>query len=339
MYKREDKMLAKEQKRLQRLLPILAGMVFVLAFPFLATAVGNTYAITLGCYVQLYFIAISGYDILFGYCGQINMGLAGFYAIGAYGSAILHAYCNVPIVFSMIIASVISCIIGAILAFPCSKLQFHFLTLATIAFGNIVNQILSHSPGGITGNFKGMYTERPMIFGFSLSSSTAYYFFGLVMVAVFIFIKYRVVHSKMGRAFCAIRDNVRAANGMGIDVRLYKVIAFSVCAFFMGFAGSMYAHLVCFISPDTFLQKQSVLFLTMLIFGGTTSFGGPLVGVLSLMLITESIRSMTGYQTLVYGVIIILVVVLLPKGVYGELRGLIEKLIQKRNSSDIRETI
>lgn len=327
------------QKKQKNILPILGGIVLVIAFPFLANAVGYTYAITLGCYVELYFIAVSGYDILFGFCGQINMGLAGFYAIGAYGSAILHAYCGVPIVLSMIIASVAACVVGAILAYPCAKLQFHFLTLATIAFGNIINQILSHSPGGITGNFNGMYTQRPEIFGFKLTSNMSYYFFGLVCVAVFIFIKHRVVHSKMGRAFSAIRDNVKAADGMGINVRLYKMLAFAICAFFTGFAGSMYAHLVGFLSPDTFTQKQSVLFLTMLIFGGTTSFGGPLIGVVSLMLITESIRAFTGYQTLVYGVIIILVVVLLPKGVFGEILQLKEKLRTKKNQSADREAV
>ena len=317
------------QRKKNYLLPAAGATVLVLAFPFLANAFGYTYAITLACYVQLYFIAVSGYDVLFGYCGQINMGLAGFYAIGAYGSAILNEYGNIPIILSMIIASVASCVVGAILAYPCGKLQFHFLTLATIAFGNIINQILSHSPGGITGNFNGMYTQRPSLFGFDMTSTTSYYFFGLVCVIIFAVIKYHVVHSKLGRAFSAIRDNVKAADGMGINVRLYKVIAFAICALFTGFAGSMYAHLVGFISPDTFTQKQSVLFLTMLIFGGTTSFGGSLIGVVALMLVTESIRTLTGYQTLIYGVIIILVVILLPKGVFGELIGLKNRFAKK----------
>lgn len=317
------------QRKKNYLLPVAGASVLAVAFPFVASALGSTYAITLACYVQLYFIAVSGYDLLFGYCGQINMGLAGFYAIGAYGSAILHEYWNIPIIFSMILASIISCVVGAVLAFPCGKLQFHFLTLATIAFGNIINQLLSHSPGGITGNYNGMYTQRPSIFGFDLTSSTSYYLFGLICVVIVAAIKYRVVRSKLGRAFSAIRDNVKAADGMGINVRLYKVIAFAICALFTGFAGSMYAHLVGFISPDTFTQKQSVLFLTMLIFGGTTSFAGSLIGVVALMLVTESIRTLTGYQTLIYGVIIILVVILLPKGVFGELVGLKNRLVKK----------
>lgn len=324
-------------KKNKKYLPAAGAAALLIALPFVAQAMGLIYAITLACYVELYFIAISGYDILFGYCGQINMGLAGFYAIGAYGSAILNAYCGIPIVWSMIIASVISCLIGAILAWPCARLQFHFLSLATIAFGNIVNQLVSHSPGNITGNYNGMYTGRPVIFGQVLSSGISFYFFGLVCVVVFVWIKYRVVHSKMGRAFSAIRDNVKAADGMGINVRLYKVLAFSICAFFVGFAGAMYAHLVGFISPDTFVQKQSVLFLTMLIFGGTTSFGGPLVGVLSLMLITESIRSLTGYQTLIYGIIIIFVVILMPKGVYGELMAFKDKTLIRKNKANARE--
>lgn len=294
----------------------LAGIAVLVLFPLLMNGINFSYAILLACYIELYFIAVSGLDLLFGYCGQINMGLAGFFAIGAYGSGMLHNFLGIPVLFSMIIAAIIAAFVGALLAYPCSKLQFHFLTLATIAFGEIVNQLLSHSPGGVTGNFNGLFSDKVSIFGYELKSYTSFYIFGLICVAVFSLIKHNIVKSKIGRSLEAIRDNSHAANGMGIDVRKYKILAFGASALFTGFAGGMYMHLVGFVSPDTFTQKQSVMFLTMLLFGGVNSFGGSVLGVVLLTLLTEIMRNFTGYQTMIYGALILIVVLVIPGGVY-----------------------
>ena len=314
-----------------KLLTALIGIAVLLALPFVMQGIGYSYGIYILCIAELYFIAVSGCDILTGYCGQVNMGVAGFYAIGSYGSGILHKYCGVPAVLSMIIAAVLAAVVGIILAYPCSKLQFHFLTLATIAFGEIVNQLVAHSPNMITGNYNGFYGEKLSIFGYKLNSNIKFYFFGLVCVALFILIKHRIVHSKIGRALCAVRDNVKAADGMGINVKTYKVIAMAASALFTGFAGGMYMYLVGFISPDSFTQKQSVMFLTMLIFGGVTSFGGSVIGVVAIMLLTELMRSFTGFQTLLYGALILLVVLLIPGGVYGTIQNLRKKAVSHRS--------
>lgn len=313
-----------------KILTAAVGIALLLALPFVMQGIGYSYGIYIACMAELYFIAVSGCDILTGYCGQVNMGVAGFYAIGAYGSGILHKYCGVPAVLSMVIAAVLAALVGIILAYPCSKLQFHFLTLATIAFGEIVNQLVAHSPNMITGNYNGFHVEKLSIFGFKLNTNIKFYFFGLICVALFILIKRRIVHSKIGRALCAIRDNVKAADGMGINVKTYKVIAMAASALFTGFAGGMYMYLVGFISPDSFTQKQSVMFLTMLIFGGVTSFGGSVIGVVAIMLLTELMRSFTGFQTLLYGALILLVVLLIPGGVYGTLQNLRKQAAARR---------
>lgn len=305
-------------------------IALVIAFPFIASGLFNTiYIIQLACFFGLYLIAVSGLDILFGYSGQISLGHAAFFCIGAYGSVMLRDYTGLPVLVTMILGSVLATLLAALIAYPASKLVFHFLSLATIAFGEIIYQFVAQSPGKITGNFTGYFTETVSIFGYKLNTNTKFYFFTLICVVIFLIAKRNIVNSRVGRALIAIRENSHAANGMGINVRKYKVIAFAVSAFYTAYAGGMYAHFVRFISPDTFTQKQSILFLTMLLFGGTSSMMGPIIGTLSVQMFNEVLRSAERYQLLIYGILLLIVILALPGGIYGELLKIKEKVVMK----------
>jgi branched-chain amino acid transport system permease protein len=133
----------------------------------------------------------------------------------------------------------------------------------------------------------------------------------------------------MGRAFIAIRENSHAADGMGINVRRYKVIAFATSAFYTGFAGAMYAHLLLYISPDSFMTTESIMFMTMLLFGGSSSLLGPIFGVATILLLNEALRSAQQYQMLIYGILLLIVIVLFPGGVYGMIKSLQHKIMEK----------
>lgn len=279
----------------------------------------KSYSLMLCCLIEIYVIAVSGLDLCFGYCGQISMGHAAFYAVGCYTSAILSNSFGINPFLTTIIGACLAALIGAALAFPASKLVFHFLSMATVAFGEIMYQFLIHSPGKITGNFQGIYADYYSFFGFELSSYRVWYYFGLALMALFLLAKWYLVHSKTGRAFTAIRENKDAAEGMGVNVRGYKVMAFATSAFFTAFAGGLYMHLFCYVHPDMFQQKQSVLFLTMLLFGGSGSLIGPIVGVVSIELLIENLRFLQDWQQLVYGVLILIVVVVIPGGIWGTL--------------------
>ena len=297
----------------------IAIVAFVL-LPILFMALKFSYGILICCLIQIYIIAVSGLDIVFGYSGQISIGHAAFYAIGAYCSGMLHNYLGIPALISIVLGAIVSALIGALLAYPASKLVFHFLALATIAFGEIVYQLITHSPGGITGDFRGLFSDSINLFGFKLNTNMRFYYFGLVCVVLFLIIKQSLVKSKVGRAFIAIRENTHAADGMGIDVRKYKVLAFSSSAFFTAFAGGLYMHFALYLSPETFVQKQSILFITMLLFGGTASALGPVVGVVAVMVLTEMLRSFQDYQMLIYGILMLIVIVGIPGGLYGAFR-------------------
>lgn len=315
---------------------MLALVGACLVFLALCGVFGKSYPVLIMCYLEIYIIAVSGLDILFGYCGQISMGHAAFYAIGAYGSGLLHNYFGIPVLLSMLIAVVLAAVIGALLARPASRLTFHFLSLSTIAFGEIIYQLISHSPNNITGNFRGLFTDPISFFGIQLNNPYYYAYFGFTCMVLFLLAKSYIVDSKLGRSFMAIRENTHAANGMGINVRKYKVMAFTISAVFVSFAGAMYIHLVGYVSPDTFTQKQSVMFITMLLFGGTACLSGPIIGSCFVLLLTELLRGLQSYQMLIYGALMLIIIVAMPGGLKSgldEIRDRYRSVRREKNSA------
>ena len=322
------------QKSLTRvLLENLGPLAVALVIPIVFSAMGFPFGITISIFIMLSIIIASGMDILFGYSGQMSMGHAGFYAIGAYGSALISIHFGVPVILSLLISPVLAAAIGALLALPAAKLRFHFLALATIAFGQIVFQLVLQSPGGITGDAIGMRVPRLELFGIRLDMMgdlNATYYFVLFAVVIMLVAKTNIVRSRVGRALLAIRENPHAADGMGINVRKYKIIAFAVSAFFVALAGSIFAHIVGWISPDGFRDTQSVLFVTMLLLGGTASKWGPVVGAGVIIILQEQLRPLANIAVLIYGCILLFVIWLMPGGIVGTVQSLFTWLRKSR---------
>ncbi len=316
-------------------LPLVGGMAIGLcALPFLVRMVaGNQYPLLIMCIMLIYVVAVSGLDILFGYSGQISLGHAAFFTLGAYTTGLLNMYFNLPLYLTIPAGAVLAAGIGALLAYPASKLKFHFLSLATVAFGEITYYFLYTSPGGFTHDFKGI---NVVSISFLNEDYLKWYFFLLAIVILVLLAKTSLVNSRVGRAFIAIRENTHAADGMGINVRKNKVIAFAVSAFLTGLAGALYVHLIKYISPETSMQKQSVLLLTMLLFGGTASLFGTILGVVSIEILMECIRPLQEYQMLFYGILLLVVIVALPGGIYGGIKDLITGIRRKHAARKIK---
>ena len=268
-------------------------------------------------YVCIYTIAVTGLDILFGYTGQVSFGHAGFYAIGAYGSTLLSINLGIPPILSILLGAVLALLFGILIAFPASRLVKHFLSLLTIAFGQMVYTYivgaswLTRGPSGITG------IPKVTLFGYSFKGYQSYFWLVLVAVLLVLLAKRNIINSRIGRAFIAVRENPHAAAGMGINVAKYKIMAFGISAFLAGMAGAFYAHMVGFISPDTFTGTQSNMFMTMLLFGGIATIPGSLIGAAIITVITELLQSFASAQTLVYAGFILVVLFYLPNGVVG----------------------
>ncbi|MCD2493656.1 branched-chain amino acid ABC transporter permease [Lacrimispora sp. NSJ-141] len=328
----------KNNLKSMKLIKCLIAVVIALLVP--AALGGSSYLCLIASFVTIYIIGASGLDVLFGYSGQISMGHAAFYAIGGYGAGLMSKYLGIPLFISMFLAAAIAAVIGALLAFPASKLKFHFLSLATIAFGEIVYQMACHSPNKITGDFNGFFSSKLSIFGLKLDTNIKFYFFGVACVVVFLLVKQMIVKSRTGRAFVAIRENTQAAEGMGVNVRKYKIIAFAISAFFVAFAGSMYLGLVGYLHPDMYLQKQSVLFVTMMLFGGSASLAGPVIGAISIEIILEGLRTFEEYQMLIYGILLLVVIVAMPGGIVGAARdikaGFLRRKAKKQAGKEVQ---
>ena len=320
------------QKNIKKLsAAVILGLVALVPFMMEKNIIfrQNKYFYVLICLIGIYSIATSGLDILFGYTGQISFGHAGFFCIGAYGSVLLShkswgisllGVSPLPPIVSILIAGLIAAVIGALLAVPASKLVFHFLSLLTIAFNQIMLLFVANFPQ-LTNGYVGI-TGIPMIQIFGIDFSTRkskfmYFYLVLFFLAVLLILKQNLVHSRVGRGLIAIRENTMAANGCGVNLKKYKIISFAISAFYVGIAGALYAHMIGFISPDTFVQNTSVIFITMLLFGGSGNLVGPVLGAMVITFIQEGFQALANYRMLIYGTVLLLLILYQPTGIAG----------------------
>jgi branched-chain amino acid transport system permease protein len=217
-------------------------------------------------------------------------------------------------------------IFGVIVAFPASKLVKHFLSLMTIAFGQMVYMFVN-STSRLTGGAGGISGIPPLsLFGIRVIKKSSFFVVSVIILTLILIVKNRLINSRTGRAFIAIKENVQAAQGLGIDIRNYKVLAFAISSIMSGLAGALYAHLVGFISPETFNAAQSTLFMTMLLFGGIGTLAGPVIGATVLIFIKEFFQGLATYQILVYGIFILIVLFFFPNGSVGIFNGIRKKI-------------
>jgi len=289
-------------------------LLIILLFTLPILFKSSQYFLLLACIIGIYIIVVSGLDILVGYSGQISIGHAAFYAIGAYASVILNVRLGINVWFSIVLGGIITVLMAVCIAIPSVKLVHHFLAMLTIAFGEVINAIIVNwreVTGGHTGL---MNIPPPKIGSLIFDNNFSYFYIVYIFVIIFLISKQRIVHSRTGRALKAIRESEIAADGLGINIRFYKVLAFSVSAFYAGFAGGLYAYLINFISPQTFTLDQSIIFLTMVLLGGSGSFMGPIIGSIVLTLIIEYLQIISYYQTLVYGLFLLIIAMYFPSG-------------------------
>ena len=319
-------MKALSQTKVQRTIAILV-VACVALYPVAFS--GSIYMHLILCTLGIYVIVNTGFDILFGYSGQISLGQAGFYAIGAYFSAIL-SKAGLPVVLSMLLAATIAAVVGYVLAIPCSKLVHHFLAIVTIGFGEIVRLLALNGPTKLTGGANGIGAIPPVsLFGIKLTTNAMYLYFVLALALLFLIIKHRIVDSRVGRAMQAIKCNPDASEAFGMKLSRYKAMAFTIAAFYAGIGGALYAHLVRFVSPESFSADQSSMFLVMILVGGMGTFCGPIIGSLLIIVVTEFLQQFGTYQMLIYGALIIFVLFFMPNGIAGTLRNKYYHLLNK----------
>lgn len=303
------------------ILTVLIGACLLLV----PIVISNPYWLHIIIMVYLYMVLASSVNIIYGYTGQLNIGQAGFYAIGAYTTALLMLDLNASYWVAMPIAGILSAIFGVLLGVPTIRLRGLYLCIATLGFAEVIRlslltfDKLTRGPMGLPG------IPSPAIGSFVFGSRASYYYLILAYLLITIFVTYQLVHSRIGKAWIAIRENETAASAMGIDTPKYKVLAFSLGAFIAGIAGSFFAVYLTFVSPDSFSMMESYLIFAMPVIGGMGTIFGPLIGAVILYLLPEVTRDFADYRMLWVSALLALVVIIEPDGIIGGVKKLMER--------------
>ena len=265
----------------------------------------------------IYVILAIGMNIITGYCGQINLGMAGFYAVGAYTSAILSTRLGLSFWLAVPLSAVTAALAGVVVGVPALKVRGGvYLVLVTVSFAGIVRVILNQwvsltrGPMGIVG------IPAPQVGQFVFFERLHWFYLTYTFVLVITFLATRLVNSRIGRSFVALRESEASAQSIGINPAFYKVLAMVCSAALAGVAGSLYAHYMTTVSPDVFDFNLSVLALMMIVVGGIGSIPGSILGGVALAIVPELLRAFENFQTIAYGLLVILAVIYLPTGLF-----------------------
>ncbi len=304
---------------------VIAYGVLALLLLGLPLAAGN-YVLTQATFVFINGAVAVGLMLLIGYTGQISLGHAAFFAVGAYTAAVLQAR-GLAFLPALASAGALTACIGVVIGLPALRMQGIYLAMATLAFAFIVEEIIVRWSSVTRGN-RGMLVPDPVILGVNLGSGTGIYYVSLAVFALVLLAIVNIARSRTGRALAAIRDSDVAAESMGINLAVFKTIAFALSACATGLAGAVYAHKLGFISPEQFSILLSVEFLMMVIIGGLGSMHGAVFGAVFVVVLPQLIVMAKPYipravaeqpilDSAAFGIIVILFVLFEPRGLYG----------------------
>lgn len=306
-----------------------AAFAAVLAFPLL---VDDRFLLKVGTYVGINALVVAGLAVLFGYAGQVSLGHAAFVGLGAYTLANLTAVVGTPWPVAFVAAGVVAAVGGLLLAAPSLRLKGHYLAMATLGFGQIMQLVFVEArplTGGVDG-FTGI--PLPELFGTTLREPAELYWLTWAVVLVAVVALRNVVTLRPGRGMRAVHGSVNGARAAGVPITALKMRAFVVSAGLAGLAGALYASVIGFVSPSVFGIAQSVEWLAMAVLGGMYSLAGPLIAAFLLTMVAyvdalvpglerSVAETLQAWEPVAYGLAIILVILYAPRGIAGLLRG------------------
>jgi branched-chain amino acid transport system permease protein len=290
----------------------------------------SNYWLSVANLIGITIIAAIGLNILTGYCGQLSIGHAGFIAVGAYTSAILTGRVGLPFLVGLICSGFMAGFIGLIFGIPSLRVKGFYLAIATIAAQFIIIWVINHW-SALTGGFVGIKVPYASIGGFVFRSEASQFYLIITIAVLSTFFAKNLARTQVARAFVAIRDNDLAAEVMGVNLFYYKLLAFFIGCFLAGIAGSLLAHWTGFMNAEFFSLTESILYVGMIIIGGLGTTLGPILGVILIRLLQQvltmylvpflgsSFRMLpagfaTGLTPMLFGLVIILFLVLEPRG-------------------------
>lgn len=290
----------------------IALTVALIAFGVLPFFLKNygVYLVTLFC---VYLMATSGLNLTVGYAGQMSLGHAAFFGIGAYHAAILLKL-GWPFLVVVAIAAVACFIIGLALGFPALRVQHHYLAFATLGFNVLVFLVMRNEEKITGGTFGISAIPRPSLLAYSLDGALPFFYFTYASTIALMALLWWLLRSPWGRAFAALRDNPIRAESLGINITAYTLLAFAIGAACAGIGGVYFAALVNFIEPAPFHFGWSMTMLLAVIVGGSGRFFGPVLGTAIIVLLPEWLRGAQNWYLAVFGFLVVGLMIWLPGG-------------------------
>lgn len=265
----------------------------------------------------LYSMLALSLTLVAGTAGQMSLGHAGLLAIGGYASALVMLRLGLPFEAALLLAALITALLGTLLVFPTFRLRGHYLTIATLAIGEVVSLTILNWDSLTNGALGLTNIPPPALLGQQIVSVSGFYWLSLGLLIALALLQFRLLQSHLGRTLRAIREDEVAAQAYGISLNRYKAIAFAVSGFAAGISGAVTAHMFSYLNNETFGNTTSVLALTMVILGGRGNILGAIAGATLLISLPELFRGLSDYRLLVYGIVLVLLVRFRPQGLLG----------------------
>ena len=308
-----------------RILAFILGVALIGILPWVI----NSYYTSLIIFIGIYTIIVVGLCLLMGYAGQISLGQAAFYGMGAYISGILSHNYGVNPWIAMIIAAAFSGVFAYLIGIPVLRLKGNYLAMATLGLG-IIMYLVFREADFITGGPTGIPAIPYLSIGdFKFDTNSKYYYLVWVFALAVLFFSQNIVNSRVGRALRAIRNNEKASESLGVNVPELKIKVFALSAVFASIAGSLYVHYLTYVNPQPFDYLFSIRLLLMAVVGGLASIWGAIFGVASVTILGDILHQFGDWETIVFGLVLMAVVIFMPKGIWFYIFGWFESLRQK----------
>ncbi len=308
------------------------ALALVVIMGLLPLMVSSSYVIRIATLMLMYIMIASSLNLLTGFMGVMSLGHAAFWGIGAYTGAILSTRLGWGMGSCMLAAIVICGLFGLLLGSPVMKLKGYFMTIVTLGFCEIIRLIELNWSDLTRGSLGINNIPYPNFFGIVFKTPASKFYVILVLAIVTLYIVHAITDSRVGRAIISIREDDLAAASVGVNVVKYKLMSFVISAMIAGVAGVYYAHYMRYIDASLFTTSMSINFLVMAIFGGLGNIPGTVIGTAILTVMPESMRFLSEYRNLFYGIVIVLLMMIRPSGIWGDtnFKYLKQKAYQRR---------
>ena len=296
--------------RFNRAISLSILVLVLLALPFVLP---NAYYFDLAIRTAINAIVVIGLNLLIGYTGQISLGHAGFLGIGAYASAILTTRYGLPSVLALLAGAAASGLLALLIARPILRLKGHYLAMATLGLGIIISIVLVNEVA-LTGGPDGVSVPAFEVMGRAITSERQWYGLIATLLVLTTWLALNLIDSPAGRALQAIHGSETAARVVGVDATSVKVRIFVFSAVFTSIMGSITAHYLAFVTPGLAGFFHSIELVTMVVIGGMASVFGAIVGAVLLTALPQVLATFEGWETVVFGIILVVTMIFLPRG-------------------------